>query len=419
MTTRELSPSGPVRGTMRVTGSKSIANRALVCAALARGESVLENLSDSDDTSLLVNALDQLGVHVRREADRAVVGGTAGKLYAPKFPIPVGNAGTTTRFLLSLVALAEGKTTLEASDRMAERPNQDLVEALRAQGIDAQQFGPRFVVSGGRLRGGELQVRSNASSQFLSSLLLVAPCASSPMTITGTAGLSSAAYVQLTLDVMRAFGVSVERMGEAAFRVEKKEYTPATFAVEADASGASYPLAAAAITGGEVVVPGLRESSRQSDAAFAGLLRQMGCRVEGFEGGLKATGGGALQGIDVDMNGMPDVVPTLVAVALFAEGTTRIRNVGHLKHKESDRLDGFAEKLRSIGADVSVVDDGLVVVPGPLRGGLLETDDDHRMAMTFALIGLRTPGLSITQPECVKKSYPTFWNELDSLITRV
>jgi 3-phosphoshikimate 1-carboxyvinyltransferase len=293
-----------------------------------------------------------------------------------------------------------------------------LIEALTRQGIDAKQMGSRFIVHGGSLRGGDLDVRSNASSQFLSSLLLVAPYAAAAMTVTGTAGLSSASYVMLTIDVMGAFGVRVTRSGDAAFEVEQGRYTPVTFSIEADASGASYPLAAAAITGGEVHVPGISESSGQADAAFAGLLRRMGCTVEPARGGLLARGGGTLHGIDVDMNTMPDVVLTLVAVALFADSPTHIRNIGHLRHKESDRLEGLAEKLRGIGATIDVIDDGLVVTPAPLHGGVLDTDDDHRMAMTFALIGLRVPGIRITNPECVKKSYPTFWNELDSIITQ-
>jgi 3-phosphoshikimate 1-carboxyvinyltransferase len=418
MTIKDLPSSGPVSGTMRVTGSKSISNRALVCAALARGESVLDNLSDSDDTALLVNALDQFGVHVRRHGSRAIVHGAGGRLFAPKFPIPVGNAGTTLRFLLSLSALAQGKTTLEGSDRMAERPNQDLIDALRSQGIDVRQTGSRFMVNGGTLHGGNLAIRSDASSQFLSSMLLVAPYAAEAMTVTGTAGLSSAAYVMLTVDVMGAFGVSVTPTGDAAFAVGTGGYAPATFSVEADASGASYPLAAAAITGGEVLVPGIAESSRQSDAAFASLLRRMGCTVEPAGGGLLARGGATLHGIDVDMNSMPDVVPTLVAVALFADSPTRIRSIGHLRHKESDRLEGLAGKLRAIGAAVDVVDDGFLVTPAALHAGTLETDDDHRLAMTFALIGLRIPGIRITRPDCVRKSYPTFWHELDSIITR-
>jgi 3-phosphoshikimate 1-carboxyvinyltransferase len=418
MTTREIPTSGPLRGTMRVPGSKSIANRALVCAALAKGESILENLSDSDDTLLLVNALDQLGVSVRRDGLRASVFGTAGRLFAPKVPIPVGNAGTTLRFLLSLAALAEGRTVFEASDRMAERPNQDLLDALRAQGIEVRQLGSRFFVNGGALAGGSVEVKSTASSQFLSSILLVSPYARESVVIRGTSGLTSAPYVGLTIDVMEHFGARVTATGDAEFSVAHGLYSPSTFAVETDASGASYPMGAAAITSGEVFVPGISERSRQSDAGFAGVLRRMGCDVVDGDGGLRITRRASLSGIDVDMNSMPDVVPTLVAVALFAEGPTRIRNIGHLRFKESDRLDGLAGALQGVGADVRVIDDGLLVTPGPIRGGILESHDDHRLAMSFALIGLRVPGITITNPECVKKSYPAFWTELDSLITR-
>ena len=416
--TRRIETSGPLRATVHVPGSKSITNRGLVCAALARGESRLVNASSSDDSGLMANGLNQLGVLVRRTEEGMIVVGTGGTLYAPKYPIPVGNAGTTLRFLLSVSALAEGTTVLEGSGRMAERPNEELVAALRSLGVTVghREGTSRFEVGGGSLEGGLVTIRSSGSSQFISSLLLVAPCARSGMTVRAAEGLSSASYVGLTVDVMRRFGVRVTQGDDLSFSVGGGEhYRRAELVVEPDASSASYPMAAAAIAGGEVFVPGVTEDSGQGDAGFAKVLRSMGCDVRGRDGGLSVVRTGALRGIEVDMNAMPDVVPTLLAVALFAEGTTVIRNVAHLRHKESDRAEGLAVELGRLGASVHVRDDGIIVHPVPLHGAILDTHDDHRLAMSFALIGLRVPGVEIENPDCVRKSFPGFWDEFDRM----
>lgn len=410
---REIQTSGPLDATVHVPGSKSITNRALICAALAGGTSLIRGASDSDDTALMVNGLNQLGVLVRKDGNDLIVEGKGGVLYAPKFPIPVGNAGTTLRFLLSLASLARGTTVLEGSGRMSERPNADLLAALRAQGVAVrqQEGSARFEVTGGALAGGPVAVRSGASSQFLSSLLLVAPYARTAMTVAGTGELASPTYLGLTLDVARHFGALIEQPGPVTFAVDNtRRYVPAEFLVETDASGASYPLAAAAIAGGEVFVPGAREDSRQGDAAFARILRAMGCTVDAHEGGLSVRGG-SLHGITRDMNGTPDLVPTLAAVALFADGGTSMTNIAHARHKESNRLEGLADELRRLGADVRIAGDGMHIHPAPLHGALLDTHDDHRLAMAFALIGLRVPGVRIENPDCVRKSFPGFWGE--------
>jgi 3-phosphoshikimate 1-carboxyvinyltransferase len=412
--------NGPVDGRMRVPGSKSVTNRALICAALAKGTSVLTKASDSNDTALLVNGLNQMGILGRTTEEGLVVEGTGGALAAPRFPVPVGNAGTTFRFLLSLAALAPGTTTFELSPRMAERPIEDLLEGLGQLKVRAtRDLSGLFVsVNGGVLEGGRVVVRGDRSSQFVSSLLLVAPYAQDAVAMSVKGALASAPYVRMTVAVMAGFGVDVSlpqgAMSDFLVRAPQR-YRATRFDVEPDASGSSYPLAVAAIAGGRMRVEGLRTHSLQGDAAFVEVLRHMGCEVKEDQHGLQVERRGSLNGVDVDMNTMPDVVPTLVAVALFAKGPTRIRNVGHLRFKESNRLETLAGELGRIGARVDVLPDGLAVEPGTLRGGVVSAHDDHRLAMTFALIGLKTPALVIEGAESVKKSYPLFWEELGTV----
>ncbi|HTX99690.1 MAG TPA: 3-phosphoshikimate 1-carboxyvinyltransferase [Bacteroidota bacterium] len=411
--------SGPIHGRMRVPGSKSITNRALVCAAMAQGTSELVNASESDDTTLLSNGLNLLGVLARRAGDRLVVEGQGGMLSSPKFPIPIGNAGTTFRFLLSLSGLAKGTTRFSLSPRMAERPLDDLVRALDQLGVRVERDVSGLVVSvhGGGIRGGKTTLRGDRSSQFLSSLLMAAPRADGAVSITVEGTLPSAPYVRMTIDVLRAFGITVTATDDLrTFDVPASQrFRPVVYPVESDASGASYPFGAAAIAGGEMCVEGLHTQSLQGDTAFVRVLERMGCTVRENGGAMAVSRTGELQGIDVDMNGMPDVVPTLAAVALFAGGPTRIRNVAHLRFKESNRLETLAEELRKLGAHIDVHDDGLSIVPKALRGASLSSHDDHRLAMVFGLIGLKIPGVVINGAECVTKSYPAFWDELGTL----
>jgi 3-phosphoshikimate 1-carboxyvinyltransferase len=416
-TTRTIKLTGPVHGTMSVPGSKSLANRALVCAALARGVSSLRNASDSTDTAMMINGLNQLGVLARPSGDQLQVEGTGGKLYAPRFPIPVGNAGTTLRFLLSVAARAEGVTHFEGSERMGQRPITDLTDAFRQLGIsmDHREGIAHYAVHGGGFKGGDVTISGEKSSQFVSSLLLAAPGVPQGLTVHITGTLASAPYLAMSLDVMNHFGVNVESSG-ASYRVAPGTcYRPAAFDVEPDASGATYAFGAAAIAGGEVSVPGMKRTTLQSDAALLDVLERMGCTVTWHPEGVTVGRKGSLRGIDVDMNRMPDAVPTLAAVALFAGGPTHIFNVAHLRYKESDRLGALAGELRQLGADITVHDDGMTIRPIWLNGAVLDTHEDHRLAMSFALIGLRIPGITILGPECVSKSYPRFWEELDKL----
>lgn len=417
---RLIQPVGPLYGMMAVPGSKSLTNRALVCAALAKGDSRIANPSDSTDTALLINGLNQMGVLARPAGNELVVQGTGGRLYAPRFPVPVGNAGTTLRFLLSVAARAEGKTVFEGSDRMGQRPIADLFQAFRDLGIlfEHGEGIARYAVHGGAFRGGSVSISGAKSSQFISSLLLAAPGTEEGITVHIAGALASAPYLSMTVHVMNTFGVSVEISG-STYRVGPgASYGPAQYTVEPDASGATYAFGAAAITGGRVFVKGLQRGSLQSDAGLLDVLEEMGCAVEWMPDGVAVGGGGGLRGVTVDMNSMPDAVPTLVAVALCAGGQTRITNVAHLRFKESDRIGTLAQELRRLGADITVLDDGMVITPGALHGAELDAHEDHRLAMSFALLGLRVPGIAILGPECVSKSFPKFWSELDRLAGR-
>jgi len=418
VSSRTITPSGPVDGVFRVPGSKSIANRALICAALAGGPSEIRNPGDAEDVALLINGLNQMGVLVRRVGDDLSVEGKGGVLYAPKFPIPVKNAGTTFRFLLALSTLARGRTSFEVSERMAERPIDELIDALGLLGATVRRTPAHtlFEGHGPTLRGGVTRLSAARSSQFLSALLLAAPCAAAPVTIEIEGTSVSGPYVAMTLDVMRSFGAVVRVTPEGTFEVPTGGYRPASYAVEPDASGASYGFAAAAVTGGTVCVPGFRKNGAQPDARCVEILERMGCEARETSGGLSLSGPPALRGVDVDLHEAPDIVPTVAAVCLFASGPSRILNVGHLRFKESNRLEGLAGELRTLGAQIAVEGDGMHIVPAPLQGAQLDPHDDHRLAMSFALIGLKVPGVRVSHPECVAKSFPGFWTELDALV---
>lgn len=417
---REIEPlTGDVRAVVEVPGSKSVANRALICAALAEGDSVITNASDSDDTGLMTNGLNLLGVLVKRDDSALRVSGTGGRLYAPKFPIPVGNAGTTFRFLLSLASLANGVTRFDASERMLERPVEDLLAALKHLGVHIERRSGQFLVTGGPLEGGgEMAMQADKSSQFVSSVLMVLPYARRTTTITLVGSVSSGSYIEMTIQVMRAFGVEVKRSGATVLTVPAGQpYRASAYRVEADASGATYFLAAAAICNGAVTVKGLTRHSQQGDAKFLDVLETMGCVVSESSDGVTVTGNSRLQGVEVDMNTMPDAVPTLAVTALFAESPTRITNIAHLRYKESDRLAALETELRKLGANVTVDAESLIIRPSALHGATLDTYGDHRLAMSFALAGVRVPGVRIENPNCVRKSFPNFWREFGKLST--
>ena len=412
-----IQPGGQVSGSIQPPGSKSITNRALVCAAFAQGSSQLFGVLDSEDTEVMIDSLNQLGVYVTRHPDRScLVVGCGGKLSVNRAELFVGNSGTTVRFLTGVLAATPGTFRLDGIPRMRERPIEDLLSALRKLGGDvvAETGCPPVTVRGRRLPGGHATVRGDISSQFLSGLLLAAPLADGPVSIHVEGELVSRPYIKLTLAVMEAFGVSVAEAGRRYDVAGDQNYQACPYAIEPDASAASYFWAAAAITGGSVTVKGLTRDSLQGDVGFCECLRQMGCTVRDEVDGITVTGG-ELHGGEFDMNGISDTVQTLATVALFAEGPTHIRGVGHIRHKETDRIGDLACELRRLGASVDELDDGLVINPAPLHGAAIETYGDHRMAMSLALAGLCVPGVSIKNPECTRKTYPDFFNDLASI----
>jgi 3-phosphoshikimate 1-carboxyvinyltransferase len=426
MSSIQIEPlTAPPDTSIRPPGSKSITNRALICAALANGGSSLSGVLESEDTVVMLDALGALGIKLRaNHATHSVdVIGCAGRIPVTSGDLYIANSGTSVRFLTALVALAHGVFRLHGTARMHERPIQDLLNALAQLGVRAESEHatgcPPVIVHANGLEGRKTSIRGDVSSQFLSAILLAAPCAGrhsrEPLVIDISGPLVSVPYVTMTLEVMRSFGANVETTADfRQFRIATTGYQGRDYVIEPDASAASYFWAAAAITGGKVCVEGLGGNSLQGDVAFCDVLAQMGCRVIADETGTTVEGG-KLHGVDVDMNAISDTVQTLGAVALFANGPTTIRNVAHIRHKETDRIGALAIELRKLGAHVDESEDGLRIVPGKLQGAALDTYDDHRMAMSLALVGLRQPGVVINEPNCVGKTYPRYWEDLAKL----
>jgi 3-phosphoshikimate 1-carboxyvinyltransferase len=415
---KEIKTWQQVQATLTLPGSKSYTHRALMAAALAAGESVLTNALAAEDTELTAQALTQLGVGVDWQGTTIRVTGRGGRWLPVALPIYLGNSGTSMRFLTALVALGEGEYRLTGTDRLCQRPLGELLEALRQAGVRAvSERGdgcPPVRVTGG-LTGGKAQLSGAISSQYLSALLFIGPLAPKGLKIDITGSLVSRPYVDLTLEVLADFGVSYYREGYRHFELPGGQgYLPRDYEIEADASSASYFWAAAALTGGRVTITNLSLESSQGDAAFPEVLGQMGCTVESTPAGLTVQGG-ELRGVEVNMATMPDLVPTLGVLAAFAAGETVITGVAHLRHKESDRLAAVATELGKLGIEARETADGLVIRGGAPQGAVIHTYNDHRLAMSFAVAGLKAPGMSITDPDCVAKSFPDFWEFFDRL----
>jgi len=412
----------PVRGRIRPPGSKSITNRALVCAALASGTSTLMGSLDSEDTHVMIDGLGRLGVEIERSGDgrTLVVHGTNGRVPALEAELFCANSGTTIRFLTALVTLGHGSFQLDGIERMRQRPIGDLLDALRQLGANAvcelENNCPPVMIHANGLRGGNAKVRGDISSQYLSALLMVAPYAATGVELKVEGTLVSIPYVEMTSRVMQSFGAAVEATPKYdAIQISNEQhYAGREYVIEPDASAASYFFAVAAITGGSVCVEGLSFNALQGDVKFVKCLEQMGARVEASDDSITVTDG-RLRGIEVDMNGISDTVQTLAVVALFADGPTTIRNVAHIRHKETDRIAAVATELRKLGANVVEREEGLTIEPGMLRGAVIDTYNDHRMAMSFALAGLRIPGVRIANPKCVEKTYPEYFTDLAKL----
>ena len=410
----------PVSGTIRPPGSKSLTNRSLVVAALAEGTSRLTGVLDSRDTQVMIDSLRRLGIAVDHSpADHTVeVTGCSGRLAVDAADLWLENSGTSIRFLTAVCALGHGPFRLDGNARMRERPIGDLLASLREFGISvASELGtdcPPVVLAGTGLSGGTATVNANVSSQFLSAILMAAPCASSPVEIRLAGEIVSEPYVAMTLEVMSQFGVAVDRSQPGWYRIAPQSYRGREYDIEPDASAASYFFAAAAVTGGEVTVEGLSASALQGDVYFVEALERMGCEVTWNSNSITVRGR-PLRGIDIDMNAISDTAQTLACVAPFAEGPTRIRNVAHMRHKETDRVGAVVTELVRLGLNVEEHPDGMTIHPGSLRPGTVATYDDHRMAMSFSLLGLRVPGIVIADPGCTSKTYPHFFDDLDRL----
>jgi 3-phosphoshikimate 1-carboxyvinyltransferase len=418
--------AGPIRGRVRPPGSKSITNRALVCATLADGVSQLTGALDSEDTRVMIDGLGRLGIEVESHdaSTRLVVHGAGGEIPALEADLFCANSGTTIRFLTALATLGHGSFQLDGVERMRQRPIGDLLDALNQMGTHASSENddncPPVVVHANGLPGGTAKIRGDISSQYLSGVLMAAPRARDVVELVIDGPLVSQPYVRMTLAVMKSFGVDVETSGELQqFQIPAPQhYRACEYAIEPDASAASYFWAAAAICGGEVAVEGLTADSLQGDVAFVECLEKMGCEVRRDAGCITVIGR-PLRGIDIDMNAISDTVQTLAVVAIFAEGPTRIRQVGHIRHKETDRIGAVATELRKLGVEVAEHDDGLTINPGDseqFKSATIETYHDHRMAMSFALAGLRIPGVRIANPSCVEKTYPRFFDDLTKLV---
>ena len=488
----EVVPGGPVSGEIRPPGSKSITNRAVLCAAFAEGRSRLTGALRSEDTEVMVDALQAIGVEIASESDGrtlTIVGrGHAPQSHGPprdsdSMPHPdastsppidsptsrpdsptsrpdsptslfVGNSGTTIRFLTAALSAAGGDFRLHGVPRMHERPIGDLIDAVASVirgSIYAESPGgcPPVRIESDGWEGDEIAVRGNVSSQYLSGLMMAAPISRRAIRIRVDGELVSKPYVEMTAAVMESFAARVEpeaadSCGES-FRIAADGYQGRDYAIEPDASAASYFWAAAAISGGNVTVHGLGPrppqdeqanapndrstigcESLQGDVAFADVLARMGCRVSATPPGPDCepsitVAGGPLRGIDVDMNAISDTVQTLAVVALFADGPTRVRGVAHNRFKETDRIADLARELRRLGATVDEQEDGMTITPptqSPEPGIALQTYGDHRMAMSLALAGLRYPGVRILDPGCTAKTYPEFFADFESLIGR-
>jgi len=416
---KEIVPHTQIDATVAVPGSKSLTQRALLAAALAEGKSELLDPLDSEDTEYTSTALRAMGIGVEKRADRWLVDGRGGRIVTPAEALYLGNNGTATRFLTSFVCLGNGFFRITGDKRMEERPIEPLMQALRGWGASLASVRgtgcPPLEIEASGLAGGKTLLPEGKSSQYLSSLLLVAPYARQAAELEVAGEVLSKPYVAMTLAVMEAFGVKAKANAACnLFAIPTGVYRPRTYQIEGDASGASYFFAAAAVSKGKVTVRNMPYPSLQGDAVFVELLERMGCRVEKTAAGTLVEGPEKLRGIEVDMGDCPDVVPTLAVVAAMAHGRTTISNIAHLRIKECDRLHVMASELAKIGVRTEERADALLIEgcggrPETLRGAVIDTYNDHRIAMSFAVMGLAVRGIRIENEGCVVKSFPDFW----------
>ena len=419
MKSRKIHSKDRVEATLTLPGSKSYTHRALIAAALAPGESILANALKAEDTELTAQALAGLGADLDWQGHTIRVLGTGGHLKPVADPIFLGNSGTSMRFLTAVVALGSGTYRLTGTARLCERPMGELLEALNNLGVQAtseQGNGcPPVTVTGGSFTGGITRLSGAVSSQFLSALLLIGPLAPKGVEIEISGELVSRPYVDVTLSVLTAFGITFSREAYRRFIIPGgQSYRNHQYDIEADASSASYFWAAAALTGGRMTIANLDLESIQGDIDFLSVLARMGCHLISSPQGLTVEGC-HLRGIHMDMSAMPDLVPTLGVLASFADGETVISGVAHLRHKESNRLAAVVTELGKMGITAEETPDGLRIIGGTPQGAEIETYDDHRIAMSFAVAGLKAKGVVIHNPDCVAKSFPDFWEYFENL----
>jgi 3-phosphoshikimate 1-carboxyvinyltransferase len=422
--TLEMHPvSNPVDADVSLPGSKSITNRALIIAALANGETVLDDALFSDDTRYMSQALRDLGIQVREfeSESRFVVEGLGGKIPSQRASLFVGNSGTSARFLTALVALGSGTYEIDGVERMRQRPIAPLLEALNALGVAAESINgngcPPIVVRSTGLTGGQASMAGDTSSQYFTALLMIAPVTRAGLEISVAGELVSKPYIDMTIATMNAFGAQVQNDDYRNLFVQGEQaYQPRQYGVEPDASAASYFFALAAATGGRIRVRNLGTSSVQGDVEFVDVLEQMGCSVNRSTNAIEVSGPERLRSVSVDMNAISDTMMTLAAIAPLADGPVTISNVEHVRHKETDRISAVVNELRRIGIAVDERQDGLTIFPGESQPGTIHTYDDHRMAMSFAILGAVRNGIVIDDPGCVAKTFPDFFERLERAV---
>lgn len=421
MSSLEISPVvRPVHGRIRPPGSKSLTNRALIIAALAEGASRLTGVLESVDTQVMIESISRLGMKALADSATQTINltGCGGRIPVSKAELWCENSGTSIRFLTAMCATGQGTYRLDGNERMRERPIAPLIDALRAAGIDAacdlNNGCPPVTISSTGLQAKTLSVRGDLSSQYLSGLLMAAPAARQDLTIQVEGELVSRPYVDMTITQMWDFGAVISEPAPNQFHIQATPYRGREYDIEPDASAASYFFAVAAVSQGEVTVEGLHRHALQGDVGFVDALVRMGCEAEWHANSITLRGR-PLRGIEIDMNAISDTAQTLACVAPFAEGPTRIRRVAHMRLKETDRVAAVVTELRRAGVRVEEHADGMTIHPGPVHPAEIQTYDDHRMAMSFALLGLRVPGIRIADPGCTSKTYPRFFDDLEQL----
>ena len=430
MTVKLTPPSAPISHTFEVLGSKSYTNRSLIIAALASGVSKLSLASISSDSEAMTNALRLLGVSIEAESGphgtTLIVEGTGGALNPYHGEINVGPAGTTMRFLTALCAAIPGiDVVLSGSERMHARPIKELVTALRALGAEIDYLGtegcpPLRIRSKAHLKGGTITMNGTVSSQFISAILLTAPLNTNKLIVEIEGEQTSKSYIDMTLQSVRDFGVTIANESYKRYlSIAGQKYQPRVTQIEGDASGASYLWGLAAISQGKVTVKNVNPQSAQGDIHFPEVLMRMGCSVSSDSRSITVAGPKTLKGIEIDMSNMPDVAQTLAVVAAFAQGTTTMRGLSTLRVKETDRIAALHAELEKVGITSEPGSDYLIVHGGPPHGARIKTYDDHRMAMSVAMMSARIPGVEIEEPHVVEKSFPTFWSELNESGIRV